>query len=132
MLNKKPIFIVGFAYGGSNILLNLLRTHPDVCSPRGELNQVFKGKPTESKATRFMKILRYLPIVFAEGEDIFRHNKWSPRKPLSAATQKRADKILFDEKLRARGVSQNLYQYEDVKYTDEAIRQSRLLSKNLV
>ena len=44
MLNKRPIFIIGFARGGTNIILNLLRSHPDVCSPRGETDQVFRGK----------------------------------------------------------------------------------------
>ncbi len=41
MLNRKPIFIVAFVYGDSNIPQNLLRTHPDVCSPRDELNGTF-------------------------------------------------------------------------------------------
>ena len=44
MFNQKPIFIVAFARGGSNILLNLLRSHPEVCSPRGETHEVFRGK----------------------------------------------------------------------------------------
>ncbi len=131
MRNKRPIFIAAFAYGGSNILLNLLRSHPSVCSPRGELNEVFKGKLDEPVTTRIMKTLRYLPIMIAERSDIFRFNDWAERRPFGKFTRKAVDKILFDEKIRAREEHQNLYKTETEKYTDAEIAQSRLLSKNL-
>ena len=41
MKNKQPIFIAGLMLSGTNILLNLLRSHPYVCSPRGETFEVF-------------------------------------------------------------------------------------------
>ena len=44
-------------------MLHILRSHPDVCSPRGETNQVFYGKPDEPFLTRLSKILRYVPIM---------------------------------------------------------------------
>ncbi len=131
MLNKRPIFLVSFAYGGSNILLNLLRSHPEVCSPRGELNEVFKGKLDEPLTTRVAKCIRYAPIFISEGSDIFRFNDWTDRKPFKPSTQVRIDKILFDEKLRATDETQNLYKTEDVRYTREEIAASRLLCKNL-
>ncbi len=131
MLNKRPIFITAFAYGGSNILLNLLRSHPDVCSPRGELNEVFKGRLEEPMRTRIVKMLRYLPCMLAEGRDIFRFNSWEPRRPFKSFTQKQVDKILFDDKLRATGTNQNKYKSENELYTKEEIAQARLLSKNL-
>ena len=131
MLNKQPIFIVAFAYGGSNILLNLLRSHPQVCSPRGETNEVFTGKIDEPLGTRWAKRLRYLPCVIAEGKNIFGWRDWELRPTFKPFTQKRIDRILFDEKLRARNGSQNLYKYEKVEYTDEEIKASRLLCKNL-
>lgn len=131
MRNKRPIFIVSFAYGGSNILLNLLRSHPEVCSPRGELNEVFKGKLEEPVTTRIAKNLRYLPVVLAEGGDIFGFNNWNDRKPFKKSSQKRIDDIFFKEKLWARDETQNLYKTENVKYTDKEIAESRLLNKNL-
>jgi hypothetical protein len=131
VLNKRPVFIVVFAYGGSNLLLNLLRSHPDLCSPRGELNEVFKGKPDEPPATRLAKCLRYLPCVLAEGRDIFGVNDWAPRRPFRAFTRRLVDRILFNEKLRARAESQNYYKDENTLYKDEEIRASRLLAKNL-
>ncbi len=130
-LNKRPIFIAAFAYGGSNILLNLLRSHPSVCSPRGELNEVFKGKLDESIWTRIAKNLRYLPIVLTEAADIFRFNDWTDRKSFSPSTQDRIDRIFYNEKLCARDETQNLYKFENVLSTDDDIRKSRLLSKNL-
>lgn len=131
MLNKRPIFIVAFAYGGSNIVLNLLRSHPGVCSPRGELNEVFKGKLEETIPTRIAKTLRYLPIMMVEGRDIFRFNDWEERKPFKAFTQNRIDRIMYDEKFRANDETQNLFKAEDVKYTREEIAGTRLLNKNL-
>ena len=131
MLNKKPIFIVAFAYGGSNILLNLLRSHPEVCSPRGETNEVFTGKIDEPPGTRWAKRLRYLPCVLLEGKNIFSWRDWQLRAPFKPLTQRTVDRILFDEKLRARDESQNQYKYEKVEYTEEEIKASRLLCKNL-
>jgi hypothetical protein len=130
-LNKRPIFICGFAHGGSNIFLNLLRSHPGVCSPRGELNEVFKGKPDESWPTRLAKIGRYLPFVLLEGGDIFRFKEWRARRPFKAATQDMLDRVFYREKFRARDESQNLYKTEKERYTDEEIASSRLLVKYL-
>jgi hypothetical protein len=131
MLNKKPVFIVAFAYGGSNLLLNMLRSHPDLCSPRGELNEVFKGKLDEPLSTRLAKAARYLPCVIAERADIFGFNDWEPRRPFKRITQRIVDRVLFDEKLRARAKSQNYYRDENAVYTPQEIAAARLLSKNL-
>ncbi len=130
-LNKRPIFVVSFAYGGSNILLNLLRSHPDVCSPRGELNEVFKGKPTERRATRTAKFMRYLPCILIERADIFRVQSWAEPRPFTPLTQHLIDRIFYGEKFRARHVSQNLYKTEHVLRTDAEIASSRLMCKNL-
>ena len=131
MLNKRPIFIVGFARGGTNILLNLLRSHPDVCSPRGELQEVFKGKSSDPLHVRLERASRYLPIVLRERYDIFGNNPWRPRKPLHPSSKTRIDHTLFHEKLRARKPNQNLYKRENELYTDEEILSARLLCKNL-
>lgn len=131
MLNEKPIFIVSFTRGGSNILLNLLRSHPQVCSPRGETHQVFKGKPDEPFFVRLEKRLKYLPLLLMEGNDIFAADRWETRPPLKGASVNLIDSILFDEKLKARAPEQNLYKYQDEKYTEDEIISSRLLCKNL-
>ena len=133
MLNKRPIFIVGFARGGSNILLNLLRSHPDVCSPRGETQQVFQGIRwhREWPWTILAKRWRYRPIRRNEGADIFDLEDWTPRHPFSSDTQRRIDRILYEDKLKARSTNQNRFKSEGVLYRREELAASRLLCKNL-
>jgi hypothetical protein len=131
MRNKLPIFLVGFRRSGTNILLNLLRSHPEVCSPRGETHEVFRGKGTEPFAVRNAKRLRCFPIVLMERQHVFDHKNWEPRPEFSFLTRWLVDRILFAEKSKALGPDQNLYKSENEKYTREEIRRSRLLCKNV-
>jgi hypothetical protein len=133
MLNKKPIFIVGFTRGGSNILLNLLRSHPQVCSPRGETQEVFKGKlKVESIPVLLSKWWNYLPILIAQRQHVFSLNLTTdPANAFSEKTMQRIDKILFYEKMKALDPTQNQYKNENEKYTLDEIKESRLLCKNL-
>lgn len=133
MLNQKPIFIVGFARGGSNILLNLLRSHPGVCSPRGETHQVFKGIRwhREPPWTILAKRWRYRAIRRLEGRDVFDVDDWTPRPPFSPETRRRVDRILYEDKLKARSTNQNRFKSQGVPYTRDELAASRLLCKNL-
>jgi hypothetical protein len=129
--NKKPIFIVGFSRGGSSLLLNILRSHPGVCSPRGETQEVFKGKRVESAWTRIKKRLRYLPFVMQQRQDLFSDRNLSTRKPVTPAQAQKIDDIFYKEKVAASDITQNLYKFENKYYSDEEKRRSRLLCKNL-
>lgn len=131
MLNKSPIFIVGLSRGGSSILLNILRSHPDLCSPRGETHQVFYGKPDEPLLTRLSKLARYLPIMLTQQQHVFSPHNCKARKSLLLRNRKAIDKILFEEKLLARDDTQNKYRSEGIAYSDEEIRRARLLCKNI-
>lgn len=131
MLNQRPIFIVGFGRGGSSILLNILRSHPDVCSPRGETQQVFHGKPDENFHTRVTKLLRYAPVAIAQRQDVFSIRSLKPRRAFSAFSRRTIDRVLFDDKCQALGQTQNLFKSEAVKYSNDEILRSRLLCKNL-
>lgn len=127
---------MGFQHGGTNIVLNLLRSHPEVCSPRGELQEVFKGKgfPRRFKEPALVvvsKLWHYLPILFEQKQEVFSLNLWDRRKTLTARAMRQIDSVLFAEKLKARGPTQNGYKAEGVRYTDEEINRSRLLCKNL-
>lgn len=130
MLNKRPIFIVSISFSGTNILLNLLLSHPNVCVPRGETLQVFIGRGEESLQTRFGKLLRYLPIVFTEGYHVLSENLWKPRSPLNTFTKIYIDKVLYAEKLKTHLPGMNLYKTENVKYTLDEIAKARILCKN--
>jgi hypothetical protein len=131
MLNKRPIFLVGFARGGTNILLNLLRSHPEVCSPRGETQEVFRGKASEPFFVRNAKRARYLPILLMERQDVFHHRNWQHRPEFSPLTRWLTDRILYADKMKALAPDQNYYKSEGVPYTREEIRKARLLCKNI-
>jgi len=136
LLNRKPIFIVGFQRGGTNIVLNLFRSHPDVCSPRGETHEVFKGKGRLRKLAEplpvyIKKRINYLPIINDQRQDVFDIDLWERRKKITDRSKNRIDRILYNEKILAREPSQNLYKEEDIEYTIEELKASRLLCKNL-
>ncbi|ABW67599.1 hypothetical protein Dole_1795 [Desulfosudis oleivorans Hxd3] len=108
------------------------------------MQQVFKGKGRpfrdfllrhrwdgEPPGTVVGKRLRYLPILVSERQDIFDENCWALRKPFKKTTRVRIDRILYDEKLKARGKNQNYYKTENVPYTLNEIADARLLCKNI-
>lgn len=115
--------------------MNLLLSHPDVCKPRGETHQVFRGKrhllPVEPLSVYFSKLWNYLPILIVQRQDVFSIDRWEPRRELSSKIMTRIDQILFRDKLKALGPTQNLYKTEGMKYSLEEIRNSRLICKNL-
>jgi hypothetical protein len=42
MLNRKVVVLAGMARGGTNIVWNILQSHPDICAPPGETGQIFR------------------------------------------------------------------------------------------
>lgn len=62
MFNKKVILICGYSRGGTNILWNILQSHPKICSTRHELGSIFK-KTKYLKFSRFISIARKLGIL---------------------------------------------------------------------
>jgi len=125
--NKKPIFIVGFARGGSSIMLNILRSHPKVCFTCGETQEVFLGKGRRAIFDTFFRRLDYLPIILSEKRNIFSTSDWSKRKLFSDSSSRCIDSILFKDRFRR---EENLKGPSE-DYTVEEIGESRLLCKNL-
>lgn len=133
--NKRPIFLIGFKHGGTNILLNMLRSHPDTGSPVGELHQVFLGKGEGGNALtkalgRAPRMLQYTPVVLAQGQVPFSAGNWEPRRPISDWMKQYIDNWFAEDKLRAMGDSQNRYKAEGVEYTQQEVANSRLVVKN--
>lgn len=122
---------MGFSRGGTNLVLNLLRSHPDVCSPRGETHEVFRGKPSEPRGVRLAKRLRALPIRLLQGGDPFDAGDWTPRGPWHPLTRICVDRVLHGEKLRALGDGQNRWKSEGAPYARREIAAARLLCKNV-
>jgi hypothetical protein len=134
MLNTAPIFVNAFARGGSNILVNLLLSHPNVCSPSGETQKVFRGGARAEPQWRSMyKRIRYeLPLALSSG-DIRFISPWNfrPRRELSQWARRHADWVLYREKLAARHEQHNRFIREGIAYTDSQIARARILCKNL-
>jgi hypothetical protein len=65
-----PIFLLGIQRGGTNQVLNILRSHPDTSWPQGELHEIFRprGLRAEGPARTFRKLRRYAPILLAAGD----------------------------------------------------------------
>ena len=131
MLNQRPIFIVGFQHGGTNLVLNLIRSHPEVGDANGELQELFIGKPEEAWRTRLPKLINYLPIMLNERQHVFHLSSWKKRKAFKHSSQKQIDKILYQQKLNAKDPSQNLYKDKNEFYTDEEIISLRPVTKLL-
>ena len=72
-----PIFILGLQRGGTNQLLNILRSHPETIWPDGELHEVLRPKWEGLRApgSFLRQALWYLPFLIRQGDVL------SPRRP---------------------------------------------------
>jgi hypothetical protein len=133
MLNRRPIFINGLPRGGSNILMNMLISHPDVCLSGGaETHKVFKGTRWDPWRRKVKKRLCYdLPIRLLARQNIFGSHYFQPRKPVPLLVQRYIDYILYYGRFKAMVETHNLYKSENIKYTIEELANCRLLAKGL-
>ena len=60
-----PIFLLGIQRGGTNQLLNVLRSHPATYWPGGEFHEVFRPRSlrAEGPLRSLRKLARYAPIL---------------------------------------------------------------------
>lgn len=65
-----PIFLLGTQRGGSNQLLNVLRSHPATSWPGGEFHEVFRPHGLRAEPPRQVarKLARYAPIWLTAGD----------------------------------------------------------------
>ena len=70
MINKAPIFINSFTLGGTNTLMNLIVSHPDVYMLGGETQILFYGM-SKDKIKKWGKRFLYLPILLASRQHFF-------------------------------------------------------------
>ncbi len=88
MLNRKPIFVGSFSRGGSTIVMNLLSSHPDVCTV-GETHQVFKGRTSVEPPWKTLQrsVLYDLPVIVSTMQDLF-----NPRVKIGEGALQNANK----------------------------------------
>ncbi len=128
MLNKAPIFINGFSFGGTNLLMNLLASHPDVSMLSGETHEVFFSKPNNNIVDKALRRFFYLPVRILLGQHIFGKWCYEERKVISKPLMHYIDLIFYIDKITN---ERNKYKQEGSKYKFSEIQNSRFLSKNM-
>jgi hypothetical protein len=132
MLNREPIFIHGFARGGSNIIMNLLLSHPNVCLSNGETDKVFKGTKWDSTwDVAKKKLLFDYPICLLSRQNLFSQANLKKRKHVPDYLKRYIDLILYRGRYAAIVDTHNRYKSENIEYTKEELTDCRLLSKGL-
>jgi hypothetical protein len=88
---RGPVFLLGIQRGGTNQVLNILRSHPDTTWPQGEFHEVFRwrGLRREGLGTVVAKTLRYAPVRLGAG-DILDPDRRAPREGMLAGRRGRA------------------------------------------
>jgi len=142
VLNQKPIFLHCFGRGGSDLLLNLVLSHPNVCSSGGETHRVFKrvkqvpGRPGRGDSALFGFKKHWLhrkPIQFIAGQDVFSRSSLTPREPLPALVGRYVDYLLYQSRFTARAMrfDRNRWRYEGVEYTRAQLAACRMVTKSV-
>ena len=128
MLNKSPVFMNGFSFGGTNLLMNLLASHPEVSMLSGETHEVFFSKPNNKIIDKAIRRFFYFPVRLVSGQDIFGKWYFEERKNIPKLLMHYIDLIFYIDKITT---SNNEFKYEDVKYEASEIRNSRFFTKNM-
>lgn len=127
MFNKAPIFVNGFQRGGTNILMNLIVSHPEVCMLGGETQVVFYGhgrQPIKKWGARILSI----PILFSTWQHTFWPYRFYERKKINIWILKYIDLIFYWSKIMA---PRNRFKYDGTRNTIPEIANARLLCKNV-
>lgn len=112
MLNKKTILISGFSRGGTNILWNILQSHPLVCAPEHETGAIFRY-PEHLKFSHFIKFADKFGFLYT---NLSRHI---------------IDYQLYRYKMKNLHKADNKYKYEDDIYTKSEVSNSTLCLKSV-
>jgi len=131
-MDQEPIFVTGFSRGGTTMLMNLLASHPQVCTV-GETHQLFKGSSIlDSRNQVILKSLaRDLPLILATRQDFL-----SPRNIRMRPTRSRfaswwIRRAFEASKRNSRHEHLNQYKSPTETYSQSEIDSSQMLAKNL-
>lgn len=109
MLNNKVILINGISRSGSNILWNIIQSHPQACSPVSETNHIL-----HPRGPGLHRISRFLYTRFA-----------------NSAVRRYLDEKLYNAKLKNLEHESNRYRTEDQLYSLEEVQNAALCLKAL-
>lgn len=112
MINQKPVLICGYSRGGTNILWNILQSHPSICSPRHETGAIFRKK----EHLRFSRVIRIAKRLGISHRKIIL--RW-------------IDYQLYRYKMENLNSENNKYKSEGIVYTKKEVSKSFLCLKSV-
>lgn len=111
MFNKKVILISGFSRGGTNIIWNILQSHPEICSAMYETHNLINDK--ENKIRRKISIFRKLSLTD------------------SAILKSLVDYELYRLKMSNYVHESNKFIFSDIKYSRKQMKETALCLKSV-
>lgn len=124
MKNNRPIILNCFSRGGSNILWNILLSHPDVCSPIQETLEIFRLD------WRDLRKKGLQAAWMTHQWNYFDQWNFYERKPISHAANDFIDDTFFQWKLKTLADDEMRYKTSDALYTRTEVENARLVLKN--
>lgn len=94
MLNKQPIFVNGFQRGGTNILMRLISSHPQVRILGAEIHELFYGRETQP-VQKWLRRLAYTPVLLATRQHTFWPYRFYDRRPLPRPVSRYVDLLFY-------------------------------------
>lgn len=94
MLNKSPVFVNGFQRGGTNILMRLISSHPQMHILGAEIHEVFYGRETEPMK-KWARRLMVIPVWLTARQHSFWPYRFEARRPLPALTRRYVDMVFY-------------------------------------
>lgn len=127
MLNKAPIFINGFSYGGTNLITNLFASHPDVSELTGETHEVFYGKPGKM-LDQLIRRAFYLPVLIFTRQHVFGREYLENRRKIPKHLLSYIDFIFYIDKLMK---NKKDYHHKNIEKEKRDISNYRFIAKNV-
>jgi len=116
-----PVFLVGFQRGGTNILLNILLSHPKLVAVRGEFHELFLGTHISNPFEKAHRIILTRFLSFSYGKDFYSLRLEKEPAPFSVMVSNYIKKIMQIEPLKAKTEAQNKYIDHSIMYTKKEI-----------
>jgi len=104
----RPIFVNGFQRGGTNILVNLIASHPDAIALTRESHEFFYGKSRDGRVEKFFRGVMYLPMIALSQTHLFGLNNLADRGAFPGLAYRYFDRLLAHERKIALDRQKNL------------------------
>ncbi len=140
MRNSQPIFVNTFARGGSNIVWEILQSHPDVCSPIEETDKIIwqEAGKWKSAVNIWLSVLGGYPFPHLQKESgywmynygLFHANNYEERH-LNKFARNYLDNLLYNWKLKNLNHPFNKYKTQGELYTLEELKRTRVVAKHV-